>query len=810
MSICSDRDGGGASPSSTLSSSSSALPLDRSRKRSRLDHRRTVDDDDGDKGCDDDGDYGSSINPLFVASGPRGGAISAHSAAAELEALADMVDDGVYHVLRQAWDEVAVPADTYWSSPQHLCMGSNATTTALLRGDAIAALSLPPSLPPPRIPNPRQLMASFYPARVEALAARGYQPHRGLVPVAVDRKGGKGSKMFNVLTRWGEGNSAGISHPQAAEGETRSRGSPRQRISAVAQFVEAVPCVTDRNLYVLVDEGGPVDPYFDVDFTYTAAADDGGSSSNGGDTKLSVLSAIVGTCDKATATVGVLDVEVVETALLRVLRRLRDEVQQTWSTRVEECLVLTSSLQLGRQLSAAAPRQSALEQLKLSFHVHFRLANRTAVESVTELHAFMAALRSRLQNTQHNCASSNSAEEVEAAKEATLLLSCVDFGVYTRWRAFRLPYNVKAPESHGVAKMLAGGAGDELLAEQLNKLGISLPDVHVGSAAPAVLQSVVFAADVELQRRQRYLVEKLMLSFRSLLPLLPGATRIASAKLREFLTDVTPKEVYTALTRSTTASSPFSSSAPASSDAISAWVMDMALISRDSTDFQPPGSSNLTNAASGSEGAADVFRLLQYRSGKAAELSLVQVQDLGSPFDVPMPPMPRSIRARVEDKEVKRLLAEVFWCIAPEYGPVARSAGTSWEGSETHVPSAAITPERINAQFEESIRAYYVFQKQNKFCMRLQRTHKATYAQLYLTFGSIKLRCYSNDCFDRCCIIPWEAPENPQSVPQHHAGYPKFNRLAEIHRSLFPPLPAGELVRRYGTAVLHHQPQQPL
>lgn len=133
---------------------------------------------------------------------------------------------------------------------------------------------------------------------------------------------------------------------------------------------------------------------------------------------------------------------------------------------------------------------------------------------------------------------------------------------------------------------------------------------------------------------------------------------------------------------------------------------------------------------------------------------------------------------------------------------------TAATAAPVHTPSCVITPERINAQFEESIRAYYVYQKQNKFCYRLQRLHKATYAQLYLTFGSIKVRCYSNDCCDSCCVIPWEAPENPKSAPQFHPGFPKFERLAEIHRALFPPLPPNELVRRYGTAVLQHLGQQ--
>ncbi|KPA81987.1 hypothetical protein ABB37_03170 [Leptomonas pyrrhocoris] len=776
MSLCRSTEEG-----SVLQSSSTFA--DDSRKRSRSEHDSVAFDD----GDNSDGGYGNSINPLFLVSGPRGGAISAHSADAELEALADLVDDGVYHVLREAWEEVAVPADTYWSCPTHLYAGD--ATAALLRRHAAAT---PPKSLPLRIPHPRQLLSSFYPARVEALTARGYQPHRGLVPVALDRKGGKGSKMFNVLARWEvEANTTSSARGEEGEGKP---ARPPHRTSAIAKFVDAIPRPTDRSIYVLVDEECPVDPYFDVDLAFNAAVDD----SN----RLSVLRQ-----DSDTRGLATLDAAAVEKALLTILSTLRSEVEIAWSTQVEECLVLTSSVQFSHQPStAAASSLSELEEVKLSFHVHFRLTDRAAVESVRELHAFAVALRAKLQRTQLDGAK----EKDENAKRAALLLECVDFGVYTRWRAFRLPYNVKAPDSHGAGKPLAEGAGDELLAEQLGQLGISLPDVHVGSAAPAVIHSVVYATDIETQKQQRYLVGKLMLYCRYLLPLLPGLTRFATAELKDFLAALIPKEADAALTVQSGGASSSSASAVSlrsSKDVISAWVLDMACIIRDASELATEPQSKATTTEGEEEekekATASGFRLLRYQPTATDPAALAKTT--ASPFDIPMPPMPRSVRVRVDDKNVKKLLAEVFWCVAPEYKQASKSAGTNLEAQL--VPSAAITPERINAQYEEAIRAYYVFQKQSKFCMRLQRIHKATYVQLYLTFGSIKIRCYSNDCCDRCCVIPWEAPENPKSVPQHHKGYPKFDRLAEIHRSLFPPLPAGELVRRYGTAVLHQQQQ---
>ena len=275
------------------------------------------------------------------------------------------------------------------------------------------------------------------------------------------------------------------------------------------------------------------------------------------------------------------------------------------------------------------------------------------------------------------------------------------------------------------------------------------------------------------------------------------------------------------MTQTTNAPSMPSPPSPSAKDMVAAWVMEMASIVRDSsepTSTTSKGSTTVTASPAEEEeeeekssGAMAVFQLLKHRPAatdvtSAAPLALTSAVAAASPFDMPMPPMPRSVRTQLDDKEVKRLLAEVFWCLAPEYGQAAKPAGTGLEASSAS--QAAVTPERMKVQFEESIRAYYVYQKQSKFCFRLRRTHKSTYAQLYLTFGSIKVRCYSNDCCDRCCVVPWEAPADTDSASQRRPEYPKFERLAEIRKALFPPLPAGELVRRYGTAVLRQQPWQ--
>ncbi|KAG5467691.1 hypothetical protein LSCM4_00769 [Leishmania orientalis] len=726
----------------------------------------------------DGNEFGNSINPLFILSGPRGSAINPRHSHHQLNALIDVVDDSAFQVLWDAWSAVGVPADLYWRSPHHL-RGANSSAFLSRKTCSSPATSL--GL---RVPNPLRLHSSFYPARAEALAARGYASHRGLVPLALDRRGGSGSKLFNVLPR--------CSAKVLGTGESSKESSARIiRGSAVADFVSAIPHKHDRNLYALVDESCPVDPYFDLDFSYDPARDAPGDA-------LLLQSCGEG---KEVASVTALSADAVENVLLIVLTALRREVESELKTTVAECLVLTSSFQTVRSwdVPCAPP---TMEHLKLSFHVHFRLADRAALESVGEMHRFMARLRSRLQGEEASVTTSPSlggppSERSEEIRQASLLLlRCVDFGVYTRWRAFRLPYNVKSCAA-AESSALADGAGDDLLEEQLRQLGITLPDTRVGMAAPRVLQSLFLAADVATCKAQRYLIKRLEQHFRFLLPVLPGVTELTSAALVEFLSPLVPSQVRAAAA----AMSGPASARSAAMELVSAWVMELACIVRDASMFPR---SHADGAAQEAE-SSSCFRLL--RDEVAINTAAVKASaQVASPFDVPPPPMPRCVRVRVEEAAMKRLLAEVFWCIAPEYGGSGAVVQTSPAAGAWNPLSAMspITSERINAHYEDSIRAYYVFQKQNKYCIRLHRNHKSTFAQLYLTFGSIKIRCYANDCCDRCCIIPWEAPENPKSGPQHHAGYPRYERLLAIRNALFPPLSAEELVRRYGTKVLQH------
>lgn len=146
--------------------------------------------------------------------------------------------------------------------------------------------------------------------------------------------------------------------------------------------------------------------------------------------------------------------------------------------------------------------------------------------------------------------------------------------------------------------------------------------------------------------------------------------------------------------------------------------------------------------------------------------------------------------------------------------------------------SQPVVPELLRVLYQDcGVRSYVVRQRQTTFCMRLQRCHRATHTQLTLTYGSIRVWCCSNDCFDAQLVIPWTRPPPPLSsvkvsnvagdevLPQENsttvgsgqdrptsdfsssssvpAIYPQYERLTEIRKILFPELPHEEVQKRY-------------
>lgn len=725
----------------------------------------------------DDVDFGSvsvhcPFSALFLLSGPRGGVINARSGVAEMETLVDVVEDSVYHVLSDAWRVVDVPVDGYWQSPRALHdKAAQELVGYATRKPCSSALQQ-------RLPDPNDLMRSFYSTRAEALAARGYAANRGLVVVAIDRPSGSGSKQFNVISLFGG----------PLELHSGTSGAPAPRViyrSAIADFVQAIPRPPQRNLYVLVDEGAVVDPFFDIDFSLDATHPEG----------VSVAWLYGHTGQEYISRSSVLSAVEVEARLHDVLVTLMECVEHTWKSSVEECLVLTSSAQKYRK-SASDDRPCVPQGLKISFHIHFRLRHRHAFSNIKELHDAMQQLREHLNGVVAGNVVNETLSE-EAVRRAEVTRRLVDFGVYTRWRAFRLPYSVKAPPP---ASLTTASIADDLLLSQLASLDLPVPDIRVGSVAAGVLHNIAYAYDAKAYEAQVSLLGTMESWYKHLLPIIPGATQINHQGLKALLTSFIPSDVLTAAA----ALSRLDHETPRA--VVASWAMELACIQRDTSTVLPSLVSTTGNNSC-SEDRATFHRLCADTIARAPnDTSSGATKD--DPFKIGLPPMPHCIRSRVDAMAIKQLLAEVFWCISPEYAVGHTRPGLWLEETSTgggYGSSNAITPERITAQYEESIRAYYVFQKQNKYCIRQGRYHRSTYAQLYLTFGSIKIRCYANDCYDRCSFIQWEAPRGAvvSGTVSAHDGYPNYSRLSAIRNILFPQLPLSELVKRYGTQVVH-------
>ena len=117
------------------------------------------------------------------------------------------------------------------------------------------------------------------------------------------------------------------------------------------------------------------------------------------------------------------------------------------------------------------------------------------------------------------------------------------------------------------------------------------------------------------------------------------------------------------------------------------------------------------------------------------------------------------------------LLLKLFQAIDPHFDPDSTASNDVGGGVR-----------RLSrCEYEDSgqSRMFYAMQKQCRYCLRQGRQHSKTFGQLYVTYGSVKFRCYSNDCHDACHVVPW----TPETLP--------------IRDALFPNLSTAELCRRY-------------
>lgn len=950
----------------------------------------------------------SSLQPIFTASGPRLRVVKPRAALDALSALEEELEPDVYILLKEAWERVFVPCDTYWCERsvhvpsfrdneegpvvgqkrdrgeddvdemeggvnlaeadasvrkilrdiQQWSTARSETAEAIVPSPAWAALTgitcrevdtgalfreneprmdgttqrkLRCSLFR-RYPNPHCLLDSFYPTRSSAMKSCEYVSGNTQVVIALDKpikpsqrttiteEEHTGKKVFTVMpTRSEEGSDGRIEEAllslalkEEVTGEEKDSGldihfetlnlsdaSLSQPLSPIPQLVKAIPTFSSRNLYVLVDEASPVDPFVDVDFSlpyrgrapssskereepHAASNNEScGRPSSPLDPYLAAGSSIHQAVELALQDVLLYLVRMFKTILgveVRYLVVLTSSYVMRAAAPISEgssshASALVSSEKEGQEdgnTSGDAPSSSLLlDQMlegKISFHIHFRLSNHCALESIQALRRLMHQIQATAARDAAALYTASSEGEggEEASKRkahnrtrvvASAVLAFVDFSVYTRWRPFRLPYNVKATERDVMNAELHGRAveEEEVIREKNDACSreLLLPSVEVGAIASEVLQDIVWRPSDEqassptsfsdsdpsiperLSSTSRLALEAQKHRSRFLLPLVPPITRLRIPSLAALLTRYSPfcrtesflfnkfPAAIATLTRTRTVESAEDLRQFLSNGSVHI-LFNMAFIQRQ----QDPSLSYLSSYHGGVLNGFPQLQRLTVEAETAVREADGSVNEalpprVNSSLSYPKP-FPPSVLVPIHELRVKRLVAEVYHCLHPAFGGSwsienektsldRQSSATSLQALMQCAPRPlrAIGPEKLQIQFDKGgIRSYHVKQKENKFCMHQQRLHRSTYSQLYLTYGSVKVRCYSNDCYQKHFVVPWVRPATDSKDSafspgmESVEGYPKYERLEELRGLLFPELAPQVSLERYGGEAL--------
>ncbi|KAH9598849.1 hypothetical protein LSM04_002596 [Trypanosoma melophagium] len=722
---------------------------------------------------------GASVNAIFAVTGPTAGILHVRSAL-ELP-QDDTLDGGALRVIDECFDSVAVPADQYWRAASqhrsllHSAENDNNVDDTIVHPHSMCSPFTLDAAVMIRRPDPMDIPRSFYSTRLDAIVQRRYEVNQGELLIASDNRSGSSGKMFNTISR-----------------------------EELLSFVEAIPFCYHRNLYVMVDENSAVDPFFDIDccppFDWMEYDNNDSESDiieevekgigkvkeeKGNNITSPSLSSLFQVTPKT-----------VERWLSEVLYFLRGKVESATGAQLQQCLVLTSSVivhddKTHNNADGLEKENESLlstQDTKISFHIHFRLNTNAAFANIRELHSFMSHIREELD------LSLSQGKESKNYSLHLMLRRCIDFGVYTRWRAFRLPYNVKLPSPSNFSAVDASVL-DLMVLElsQLNMKTVTPSDNRVGSVAPTVVHFIDISSSktlssLSLWEYQHRMLKKLFFLYRFLLPIIPGMTSITDKKLIDFLSAYLPSF------------QDGGNSEKNSHQELARTVFDLASIQRDNCTIEKY-----------EEGGVATLRLFRMRSLKDQHTSTAVTVENQNPFAIPRPPLRDGVRVAIRDIKIRDLVAEVFRCLSVKY-----DGGVRRDYDRQEKMTSPLSGNCVNVQYQECIRAYYGQQKQSRFCLNQNREHRGTYPQLYLTYGSIKLRCYSNDCCKSCLAIKWSTDDDERVtgttavlLPVDPHGYPKYERLSQIRRLLFPPLSPEELLKRYGASALEgvQQPQ---
>jgi hypothetical protein len=616
-----------------------------------------------------------------------------------------------------------------------------------------------------RHPDPKDIATSFYGNRHDAVVAWGYcspavntgggsAPSERLVPIAVDLPNGSSAKRYQCI-------------PQ----------------TELPQFVASIPDPLRRNVYTLIDDMHPCDPFFDIDGDLKSLPMDAvnmmigrhqaGSDASSVDVHHATLEAILAAC------------------LTFLTAKLREYFTQSRTRRT-----------MGAPSAVAEPYQtlvltaSSCQEQKLSFHIHMRwrcVAHHEPLgrdggttttlpcmfQSVMEHKHFADVLEAELKRLASGPDTGDSVLSVDRAT-AQLLLVVLDLSVYSRWRALRLPYNIKSVNVTDIVQR----------AESAPKLSTVLSTTDAAASVLTLCASpgataaciCVGCADVTNNSIRTALLHRL----RPLLPLSGDRD-----------TDLVKGLLLKALDESSCIK------ADEHHKSFVEMCFDLALVTRRSLGgFRSSSSFGSKRQRSGSREEIDNAEAQDYiidersshihENGDSSAAPYVVVEydshhhgdSVVSSESIPAP-FPTGRRQPLNSPAARTLMWRLFQCLHP----------TGFQN---------LRPDHLNVVFEDAGQRYwYVYQKQNRYCLNLARDHKQTCGQLYLTYGSIKFRCYSNDC----CRVPcwrrsWGVDVAEPVAPPQTEEDSIAATLREIHGKLFPELDEQQLRLRFPSYLL--------
>lgn len=636
----------------------------------------------------------------------------------------------------------------------------------------------PQTAPHVRFPDAKDIASSFYGNRHDAVVAWGYGRNVStylpspcpanvgeLLPIAADRPNGATSKRFQCI--------------------------PRHQL---ASFVATVPSPLQRNLYALVDDVHYCDPYFDIDADLRTLPHD------------AVRLLTTHLLDAArrspvTSSDGAASVSdevhcAMEVVLSTCLTFLASELENYFTLRcgaastVQETLILTAS---------------SCVQHKLSYHIHMRFCTAAAsadgvdslplrsvkapcaFSSVMEHKLFADSMAAKLTETASGGTKDSPASPLDQAT-AQVLLAVLDLSVYTRWRAFRLPYNIKSVDISNIVQRSndVDDASPALLSQLLSTTDAAATALGTYASPGAVCRGICVGCnqrikDVDTKEDvNRSLLHRLR-------PLLPLDHSACSSLLSAALTAC--------------------SCVPAPDGLDSHLITEFVQRCFDLASITRPALSLAHNALHPS---LSYNKRLREEDDTLPQESMAEESYTG--FDdalvhdegrLTMPhllptaighsdtaPFPSGRRVTLNSPAVRMLMWRLFQCLHP----------TAFQN---------LRPDHLNVVFEDAGQRYwYVYQKQNRYCLNLNRQHQQTCGQLYLTYGSIKFRCYSNDC----CRMPcwrrcWGVVGAQQESGGAHLVIPEeeqvvLDALRDIHCKLFPELDEQQLRLRFPGSVL--------